>query len=813
MNEVSHLRGGSEPMTFHNIEAEQAVLGAILVDNSVVDQVGDVLQPEFFADPVHRRIFEIATGRIRKGHLASPITMKLDLETDEGLRALGGPAYLIRLAGAAMVPAAREYAKLIVEAAARRTLHQIAAEADSRLQTGEDSQTVRLAILHALQGLPEGQAEESSYSLAKAMVEATHQAVAAYQGDTAFLKTGVGVLDAIIRGLAPGDLCLIAGATSMGKAQPLDSLVLSERGWKRMGDIKVGDRLASVDGSPSEVLGVYPQGEKAIFKVTLSDGRHARCCADHLWEVCGSAVKGKNVVSTSRLMDMMQTKTAKGRVGLPLFRGEFGEAVAHNIDPWLLGAFIGNGHFPDAGSPIFSTADASTLWRLNALLADTHEVVAASGYDYRIKGRNGGGNAFAAEIERLGLRGCRAETKFIPDEYLRADTASRTRLLQGLLDTDGWVEKFGAVRFSTSSPVLADQVAGVVRSLGGVCSISKKAPKFTYMGENRTGQDHFTLNIRHDDAGQFFSVIAKKRRCQRSRPVRLNIAKIEPDGFEAAQCIMVSHQRGLYVTDGFAVTHNTSLALEIASNVAYRGDGVAFVSLEMTRQELATRMASAISRVPYTDLRDPATMTEDSFRKWIEATTKVSQGTMRIIPRHIRDIPAIHAAVSRAGLDFKSGKPALVVIDYAQLVRGQGKGRYEQMTEVSIGLKQMAGMLEVPVVALCQLSRDIGGREDKRPQLSDIKETGQFENDADQVVFCHREGYWLQRQGPRLDKNGQVTDQAKTEWQADISAVQNVMELIVRKNRHGRLATAEIGFHDATGRFWDLKKQHEIEGF
>jgi len=257
----------------------------------------------------------------------------------------------------------------------------------------------------------------------------------------------------------------------------------------------------------------------------------------------------------------------------------------------------------------------------------------------------------------------------------------------------------------------------------------------------------------------------------------------------------------------------TSLALEIASNVAYRGDGVAFVSLEMTRQELATRMASAISRVPYTDLRDPATMTEDSFRKWIEATTKVSQGTMRIIPRHIRDIPAIHAAVSRAGLDFKSGKPALVVIDYAQLVRGQGKGRYEQMTEVSIGLKQMAGMLEVPVVALCQLSRDIGGREDKRPQLSDIKETGQFENDADQVVFCHREGYWLQRQGPRLDKNGQVTDQAKTEWQADISAVQNVMELIVRKNRHGRLATAEIGFHDATGRFWDLKKQHEIEGF
>ena len=461
-------------MTFHNIEAEQAVLGAVLVDNRALDQVGDLLITDFFADPVHQRIYDLAAGRIRKGHLVSPITMKMDLESDEGLRALGGPAYLGRLAGAAMVSGVREYAKLIVEAAARRALHTAALQAGERLRIGEDSQTVKMAVLHALQSLPEGMADQSSYSLAMAMTEATEQAVKAYHGQSSLLKTGVTVLDHVIRGLAPGDFCLLPGATSMGK---------------------------------------------------------------------------------------------------------------------------------------------------------------------------------------------------------------------------------------------------------------------------------------------------------------------------------------------------TSLALEIASKVAYRGQGVAFVSLEMDRQQLATRMASAISRVPYTDLRDPSEMPEEDFRKWIEATAKVAEGSMRIIPRHVRDIPAIHAAVSRAGLDFKGGKADLVVIDYAQLVRGQGKGRYEQMTEVSIGLKHLAAMLAVPVIALCQLSRSIGDRDDKRPQLSDIKETGQFENDADQVVFCHREGYWLQRQGPRLDKAGQITDQAKTEWKADLAAVQNVMELIVRKNRHGRLATAEVGFHDATGRFWDLKKQHEIEGF
>jgi replicative DNA helicase len=110
------------------------------------------------------------------------------------------------------------------------------------------------------------------------------------------------------------------------------------------------------------------------------------------------------------------------------------------------------------------------------------------------------------------------------------------------------------------------------------------------------------------------------------------------------------------------------------------------------------------------------------------------------------------------------------------------------------------------VIALCQLSRDIGQRDDKRPQLSDIKESGQFENDADQVIFCHREGYWLQRQGPKADKTGQVTDKARLEWEADLQSTKNVMELVVRKNRHGRLGTAQVGFHDATGRFWQLRK-------
>lgn len=473
MSEIHQLRSESAQMTFSNIEAEQSVLGSILMDNRALDMVGDIVRPEFFSDPVHQRIFEVASGRVRNGHLVSPITMKLSFEGDEGLKALGGSSYFARLAGASMISAVRDYAKQITEAYCRRALHTSAAEAASMLSEGRDSLEVKMAVQRAISALPDG-GEASSYSLAKSVTEAAERAVLAYQGETSFLKTGLPSLDRIIRGLAPGDMCLVCGATSMGK---------------------------------------------------------------------------------------------------------------------------------------------------------------------------------------------------------------------------------------------------------------------------------------------------------------------------------------------------TSLALEVASNVAYRGEGVAFVSLEMTRHELATRMISARARVPYTDLRDPSQMQEAEFRKWIEATQDVAKASMRIIPKHVRDIPAIYSAVKQAGMDFKGGKPSLVVVDYAQLVRGAGKGRYEQMTEVSIGLKQLAGMLEVPLIALCQLSRDIGTRDDKRPQLSDIKETGQFENDADQVVFCHREGYWLERQGPRPDKSGHITEQARNEWQTDIAAVKNVMELIVRKNRHGRLATAEVGFHDATNRFWELGKQEQFDGY
>lgn len=254
----------------------------------------------------------------------------------------------------------------------------------------------------------------------------------------------------------------------------------------------------------------------------------------------------------------------------------------------------------------------------------------------------------------------------------------------------------------------------------------------------------------------------------------------------------------------------TSLALEIATQVSLvQAKPTAFWSLEMTPEQLMTRMASSRSRIPYSAIRDAAEMEEADFRKWVEASQDVTQANLRIIPKFVREIAGGYSALRR--IKREMGGLSLVIVDYAQLLRGTGKSRFEQMTEVSIGLKHMAGMLECPVIGLVQLSRDIAMRDDKRPHLPDIKETGQFENDADQVVFCHRESYYLERQGPKASKDGTISNDARTEWEADLAASKNVMELLVRKNRHGRLGTVEIGFHEATNRFWEIKGRETFE--
>jgi len=227
MNEVTAIRGqttGEVEGLPHNIEAEQQLLGAILVNNDVFDRIVSLVRPEHFFDPVHQRIFEIASARIQKNALASPVTLKAFMEEDAGLRELGGPAYLVRIAAAAISAyAARDYAQMIYELAVRRDLIRLGQDISARAAQVDVASEPREQIVEAEQRLyqlaEQGVAERGFQSFLKAATDAVRMANAAYQrdGGLAGISTGLIDMDRKLGGLHPSDLIILAGRPSMGK--------------------------------------------------------------------------------------------------------------------------------------------------------------------------------------------------------------------------------------------------------------------------------------------------------------------------------------------------------------------------------------------------------------------------------------------------------------------------------------------------------------------------------------------------------------------------------------------------------------------
>lgn len=229
MNEITPVNSdqneaGSADALPHNVEAEQQLLGAILTNNDIYDRIAAIVSSQHFYEPVHARIFEIAASRIAKNNLASPVTLKAFLEDDEGLKELGGPAYLVRLAGAAISGfAARDYAQMIYDLAIRRKLIDLGQEISGKAATVDIASEPAEQIVEAEQKLYElaeqGQTESGFQSFLSAVTDAVNSANAAYQRDGGLsgLSTGLIDMDKKLGGLHRSDLLILAGRPSMGK--------------------------------------------------------------------------------------------------------------------------------------------------------------------------------------------------------------------------------------------------------------------------------------------------------------------------------------------------------------------------------------------------------------------------------------------------------------------------------------------------------------------------------------------------------------------------------------------------------------------
>ncbi|MGQ0845906.1 MAG: DnaB-like helicase C-terminal domain-containing protein, partial [Sporichthyaceae bacterium] len=367
----------------------------------------------------------------------------------------------------------------------------------------------------------------------------------------------------------------------------------------------------------------------------------------------------------------------------------------------------------------------------------------------------------------------------IPRELLRASATQRRALLAGLLDADGTVMPNGVVHFRTRHGGLAADVHELAVSLGHTATLTQRLSR-----RDTHPAPEFTVTLRA--RGEVFrhrQKAALHRRLLRAagRPAQRTIVEVRPVPSVPVRCVQVAAQDHLYLAGRSMVpTHNSTLALDFARAASIKNGRTSVIfSLEMGRNEITMRLLSAEARVSLQNIRT-GQLTDDDWTRLARRMGEVSSA-----PLYIDDSPNMTMMEIRAKARRLKQRHnlSLVIVDYLQLMTSGKKveSRQQEVSEFSRSLKLLAKELEVPVIALSQLNRGPEQRTDKKPMVSDLRESGSLEQDADIVMLLHREDMY-ERESPRAGE-------------ADI---------IVAKHRNGPCATVTVAFQGHYSRFVDM---------
>lgn len=337
----------------------------------------------------------------------------------------------------------------------------------------------------------------------------------------------------------------------LGKMAPLDSKLLTPSGWVLMGDISVGDQVMGSDGRPTTVIGVYPQGEKEIFRVTFSDGASTECGMEHLWAVRRGETDDWRVLDLSRIVNSLQDEEGNNNHNIPMMRAAEFERADLPVDPYVMGVILGSGHVSrgkvhvtDKGLGMLNLSPAAMVDGSPVRWGDENDHGSITGRPETLQYLRRALGAFSPDDAG------RTDERIIEDYFL-GSVEQRASLLQGLLDSAGHLSGGGQARFSSKSGALADAVAGIMMSLGGNA--------FRSVDAKTVGGDLYVVKLSPpQDIAPFRNSSEADIYCYHPefRPNRA-IVKVESVGIKPAQCIAVDAPDHLYVTDDYIVTHNT----------------------------------------------------------------------------------------------------------------------------------------------------------------------------------------------------------------------------------------------------------------
>jgi replicative DNA helicase len=670
----------------HDLAAEQCVIGSMLISQTAIAEVVELIQTRDFYRPAHQTLFERILDLYGRGDPVDAITIKDELLKRGELSRIGDAPYLHTLV--ASVPTAANagyYAKIVQEKAILRRLVEVGTRiAQFGYSTdGADADDLLDRAQAEVYAIAEKRTGEDYAPLSDIMPAALDEieAIGSRGGQMVGVPTGFTDLDALTNGLHPGQMIIIAARPAIGKALALDTPLPTPGGWTTMGEVQVGDALIGADGRPTTVVAATPvMRGRPCYEVEFDDGTIIVADAAHQW-LTDAGVRTTQAIATG--------------------------PHAHRV-------------------PLARPLDRPESER------------ALGAYD-------------------LGVRLAETSAR-IPRDHLRAGEAQRRALLAGLLDTAADADEDGTVRF-TADAALAGDTLELVLSLGYRATM--EAGQVTFV----PGDKVFWSSVH--EAGQ--------------APLDRAITAVRPVRSVPVRCVQVDNADRLYLASrAWIPTHNSTLALDLARAAAIKHQLATVVfSLEMGRNEITMRLLSAEARVALHAMRSGSMNDED----WTRLARRMSE--VAEAPLFIDDSPNMSMMEIRAKCRRLKQQHDLrmVIIDYLQLMQSgrRVESRQVEVSEFSRSLKLLAKELEVPVIALSQLNRGPEQRTDKKPMVSDLRESGSIEQDADVVILLHREDAY-EKESPRAGE----------------------ADLIVAKHRNGPTATVTVAFQGHYSRFVDM---------
>jgi replicative DNA helicase len=746
----------------HNLQAEESLLGAMLLSRDAIAAAVETCSADDFYKPAHGHVFDAVCSLYAQGEPADPVTVADELRRADLLDAIGGPATLITLqANTPATSNAGRYARIVEEHALLRRLIGVAGEiAEMSYGVPEDvAEAVDRAETLVFE-VAERRVTDSLRPLHDLLSESLDRLEALYDRGESItgVPTGFVDLDERLSGLQPSSLVIVGARPSMGKALSLDTPLPTPAGWTTMGDVCAGDSVLDEQGAPCRVVYATPvMTGRTCYRVAFDDGSCLVADADHQWFAFPSADKSPRVVTTQQMLDAGVTTLSDGRPNwsIPLAGALDLPEQELPIDPYLLGASLGD---RSRATPTLSAADGEMV---------------ASPAD----------RAIAAGRTLVAAPPTRSD---IPQPFLRASLGQRHALLEGLMEANRTVTNAdGTVELRLSDPVLAAQARELV------CSFGQKPGPIRLAASNRSGRIDLAWRFgwtprddlfRFDRPSPWWGAL-KSRRRQRV-DTRRAIVAIQRCPSVPVRCITVDSPNHLYLAgDSMIPTHNTALALGMAAHAAMEAQTpVLFFSLEMSHSEVTQRLLCSEARVDSTRVRNGKLLEAD----WPKISHAI--GRLGEAPLYIDDNPNLTVMEIRAKarrLRSRLGNLGLIVVDYLQLMSGRhsAENRQVEVSEISRGLKILARELTVPVVALSQLSRNLEMRADKRPVLADLRESGSLEQDADVVMFLYRDEVY----------NSESPDRGSA-------------ELIISKHRNGPTGVTHLAFLDHYTRFANMAR-------